>query len=386
MRATQARWTWATALAVALGMIGAALAQDRDNPPAPKKAAGKGPARKGLRAAGGAAPPKEARKKEADPMAAAEPDWPFHWRLRISGGDGRTMLAASYYPSKLRANAPVLLLIHERGVGRSGKDFQQPIADLQGRGLADYLQEQEYAVLVLDLRGHGANPRQALDAKEWQASVGDLQAAYSFLIDRHNRGELNVGKLGVIALGDGANLAAAWAAAGGAVASEGRPTDLGALALVSPVPPEEAQGLRPALPQALASLAPRVPILLVAGKRNNKPVKDAKDLVERHRLSKVVLLDTPLAGQRLLAFQAGVPTTIAKFFEDPIKFRTVEWEPRYLLNPVGFGDVRLITKDQKEQPVEPEAPKAKPAASKKGGAPRKKAAEPDKKKAAEPDR
>jgi acetyl esterase/lipase len=378
MRGIPARWTWATALAVALGTIGAALAQDRGNAPAAKKAAGKAPARKGLRAEGGAAPPKNVRKKGEDPLAA-EPDWPFHYRLRIAGHDG-VPLAASYYPSKLRANAPVLLMIHERGVGRSGKDFEQPIADLKDKGLAEYMQEQEYAVLVLDLRGHGANARQVLGAREWQASVGDLQAAYHFLVDRHNRGELNVGKLGVIALGDGANLAAAWAATGGAVASEGRATDLGAMALISPA--EDAQGLRPSLASALASLAPRVPLLLVAGKKNNEHVKAAKDLVERHRLSKVLLLDTPLHGQRLVAFVPGVPTAIAKFFDDPIKFRTVEWEPRYLLNPVAYSDVKLISKDQ---PAGADAPKAEPAPTKKGAA-KKKAAEPDaKKKAAEGD-
>ena len=39
--------------------------------------------------------------------------------------------------------------------------------------------------------------------------VDDLQAAYQFLVDRHNRGKLNLAKFGVLALGEGANLAAA---------------------------------------------------------------------------------------------------------------------------------------------------------------------------------
>ena len=65
--------------------------------------------------------------------------------------------------------------------------------------------------------------------------VGDLQSAYLFLLDRHNRGELNLAKLGVVALGDGANLAAAWAyQPGAAITSEGRPSDLSALALRAP--------------------------------------------------------------------------------------------------------------------------------------------------------
>ena len=65
----------------------------------------------------------------------------------------------------------------------------------------------------------------------------DLQAGYFFLVDRHNRGDLNLAKLGVIALGDGANLVAAWAfQPGAAVTIEGRPSDLSALVLISPKP------------------------------------------------------------------------------------------------------------------------------------------------------
>ena len=63
----------------------------------------------------------------------------------------------------------------------------------------------------------------------------DLQAAYYFLVDRHNRGDLNLAKLGVVALGDGANLAAAWAyQPGAAITTDGRPSDLSALAMISP--------------------------------------------------------------------------------------------------------------------------------------------------------
>ena len=128
------------------------------------------------------------------------------------------------------------MLVHEKGVGRSGKDFEEPIADLKNLGLAEHLQEEDYAVLVVDLRGHGANPRHEVAAREWQSMTRDLQTAYFFLVDRHNRRELNVAKLGVLALGDAGNLVAAWAASPeGAVTSEGRVSDLGALILVSPV-------------------------------------------------------------------------------------------------------------------------------------------------------
>ena len=60
----------------------------------------------------------------------------------------------------------------------------------------------------MDLRGQGQNPRRALTANDRPLMAEDLQAGYVFLLDRHNRGDFNVAKLGVIALGEGANLAA----------------------------------------------------------------------------------------------------------------------------------------------------------------------------------
>ena len=111
--------------------------------------------------------------------------------------------------------------------------------------------------------GQGQNPRG--QRHDTQQLVEDLQAGYFFLVDRHNRGDLNLAKLGVIALGDGANLVAAWAfQPGAAVTTEGRPSDLSALVLISPKP----EGFGYVLGHVLASLAPRVPLLLLAGDRD----------------------------------------------------------------------------------------------------------------------
>ena len=78
------------------------------------------------------------------------------------------------------------MLIHESG--RSRKDFEEPVLDLKGQGLAEHLQELGYAVLSLDLRGQGQNTRRALAVSDRPRLVEDLQAAYYFLVDRHNRG------------------------------------------------------------------------------------------------------------------------------------------------------------------------------------------------------
>lgn len=271
-----------------------------------------------------------------------------HYRMKLRSIDN-TPLAVTYYPAfpaRQALNAPVVLLIHEKD--RSGKDFEDAITDLKDVGLAEHLQGLGYAVLTLDLRGHGANTRRALSAQDWKMMVNDLQAAYQFLVDRHNRGKLNLSRFGVLAVGEGANLAAAWANyPGGAVSSEGRTSDLGALVLVSPL----ADGEGFVLSQVMAALAPRVPLLLLCGARDvisADPVRAVRPIVERARAqgSRVQLLDSSLHGYKLLRLEPGVSAEITKFFDRTIKIRSpdkpVEWEPRYNLTPVQFFDIQLV--------------------------------------------
>ena len=237
--------------------------------------------------------------------------------------------------------------------------------DLKGQGLAEHLQGLGYAVFSVDLRGQGQNARgQRHDA---QQLIEDLQAGYFFLVDRHNRGDLNLAKLGVIALGDGANLTAAWAfQPGAAITTEGRPSDLSALVLISPKP----EGSGYVLSHLLASLAPRVPLLLLAGDRDN-PSKDAlqsvQQVVQRARLNKVELFPSSLHGYKFLRLEPKITPTIFQFLETALKNRPVEWEPQYNLTPITFGDAQIVmnakpsdarkdqalTKDQAKIPAPP---------------------------------
>ena len=246
----------------------------------------------------GGVPLKKVRPKAGDPLAngvakgknkAAMGDaalGTFHYTFKLHSFDG-SPLAASYYPSKLGPSAPVLILVHESN--RSRKDFEEPVEELKGQGLAQYLQTEGYAIFSMDLRGQGQNPRRVLTGSDRSQLTTDLQSAYFFLLDRHNRGDFNIGKFGIIALGDGANLCVAWANQPGAAAStEGRASDLNAMVLISPYP----QGSGYVLSHALASLAPRFPLKLLAGGKDNAS-KDAVEanrrFVERGRLNKVEL-------------------------------------------------------------------------------------------------
>jgi pimeloyl-ACP methyl ester carboxylesterase len=308
--------------------------------------------RKGGLLAGGAVPPeKGAEARPGDPLTkaaaapaaaqAAPPRWPFHYKFKLVGPSGAG-LQARFYPARGGATAPVILLIHGGGTGHSGQDFEEPVEGLKGKSFAEHLQGLDYAVLVVDRRGLGgtAPARAQVVRTEPAALLTDLQTAYSFLIDRHNRRELNLAKMGAVALGDGANLAVAWAAMpGAAVSSPGRLTDLGGLVLVSP----QLEAFDSRLLTPLASIAPRLPIALLAGTRDAEAFDAARPLVERNRGSQAVQLESRLQADRLLRFDPKIAEMITDFLEDPVKFRTnSEWEPRYLLNPVAAADVTLV--------------------------------------------
>lgn len=339
-------WTVAIVLATTLG---AAAQEARKRNARPLRNQGGAPLRK-VEPRGG-----DPLAKAADAKALGAPGT-YHYTFKLRSFDG-TPLASSYYPSRLGEAAPVVVLIHEKG--RSRKDFEDPVLEFKGRGLAEHLQAAGYAVLAPDLRGQGQNPRRQVSAEEYETMADDLQAAYQFLLDRHNRGELNIGKLGVVGLGEGANLAVAWAyQPGAAVSTEGRAGDLAALALISP----QAEGSGYALSRVAAPVALRVPMLLMAGAKDI-PSRDAVEAVrqdlERGRSNKVETFPSPLHGYKLLRLEPKAADTLVKYLDSNLKNRPGEWEPRYNQLPIAFSDVRTVRPQLKS--AEPRKADEKPA-------------------------
>ncbi len=361
------RKTWTVAIALATTLAVAAQEPGRRRNARP------------LRNQGGAAL-RKVRPGKADPLAkAVDPGaagalGTYHYTFKLRGFDGAP-LAASYYPSKLAATGAVVVLVHEKN--RSRKDFEDPVLEFKGKGLAEHLQNEGYAVFTLDLRGQGQNARRRIGADDPQTLADDLQAVYQFLLDRHNRGELNVGKLGVVGVGEGANLVAAWAyQPGAAVSTEGRAGDLAALALISP----QTEGAGYVFSRVVPPLALRVPMLVMAGAKD-APSKDAvesvrKDL-ERGRANKVETFPSSLHGYKLLRLEPKAADTLVKYLDATLKNRPNEWEPRYNQVPVTFLDVEAVhpkakaaePKKAEPKPAEPKAkadePKAAPDAEKK---------------------
>ena len=103
----------------------------------------------------------------------------------------------------------------------------------------------------------------------------------------------------------------------------------------------------------LSSLAPRVPLLLLAGDRDN-PSKDAiqtvQQMLQRTRLNKVELFPSSLHGYKLLRLEPKLTAAIFPFLETTLKNRPIEWAPEYNLTPVTISDPQVVLNTKSSEP------------------------------------
>jgi pimeloyl-ACP methyl ester carboxylesterase len=197
-------------------------------------------------------------------------------------------LDATYYPSNAKnaKEAPPVVLFH--AWKRDRTDF---------KALAPFLQEQGYAVLAPDFRGHGGSTRQkiddeevALDAAKFRpADFGrmvtlDFLAVRDFLWEKNNEKKLNLNKLCLVGEEMGAAVAMN-AAAFDAQGYEHRnpyygPVQLGrfvkALVLISPEYSFKGLNIEPARRQPYVTQ--NVSIMILAGKGDPKAMHDANQI------------------------------------------------------------------------------------------------------------
>jgi alpha-beta hydrolase superfamily lysophospholipase len=172
--------------------------------------------------------------------------------------------------------------------------------------LALGLQKAGYAVVVPDLRGHGASTLRTtasgredrLDPKTFkkadleliaaaaggrvrdQSAVrGDIEAVRNFIKQRSDAGELDIDRLCVVGSGAGATLAALWTAADWAwppIASGPQGQQVRALVLISPVWATKGLTISPAL--ATDVLKREMPLLVIGGKDDRDATRLADQL------------------------------------------------------------------------------------------------------------
>ena len=181
-----------------------------------------------------------------------------------------------------------------------------------------------------------------------------------FLVDRHNRGELNLSKLGVVGDGRGGEprrglgrLARRGGLDRGPPHRHRRP---------GPGLPDRPEGAGINLAALMNSLAPRIPLLLMAGERDvpsHEAIKKVRGNVEKVRLNRVELFPSSLHGYKLLKLEPRAASVIVRFLDGHTKLKSTEWEPRFNLNPVNYTDIEVVRHAKSPADKEKEKEKVK---------------------------
>lgn len=223
------------------------------------------------------APAQETKAPEAKPAAppAAKIAAPKNFSLPMADG---LKMKFTYYPGGEGKETVPIVLLHP---------FNSKRAEL--KGLAEFLQEGNYAVIVPDLRGHG-DSAEYTDAKtsktvkltpsrltplDFKKIVeSDLESLKGFIVKENNAGNLNVKKLCVIGAEMGATLAIGWAAKDWSWEDRGtqrQGKDIRAIVLLEPQSVYKNVPVAPAL--AAKGVKDEVLFVVLAGNKDPKEPK-----------------------------------------------------------------------------------------------------------------
>lgn len=194
-------------------------------------------------------------------------------------------LHIEYFPSKAGRSATPVILLHD--LKKSGRTLTQLARRLQEPRDGDT--HQSFAVVAVDLRGHGDSKQQEfrgrereidaskLSVQDTRAMVGfDLEAVRRFLVTENDAGRLNLNRTAMVGIGFGGLVAANYAAEDWRVpplATVKQGQDVKALVLVSP--PFKSKGLAMQDALRLPALQTNVSWLLLYGEQDRSYARDA---------------------------------------------------------------------------------------------------------------
>jgi alpha-beta hydrolase superfamily lysophospholipase len=255
--------------------------------------------------------------------------------------DGVQLVVTFLPGSKGKDSVPIILLHMYKG-GR--KDF---------RDLALYLQSLGHAVLIPDLRGHGASTKMAtgttldLSKVAYQKIVdADMEALKAYLMAKNNKQELNIDKLCVVGAELGASVAALWAQVDWSwppLATGKQGQDVKALVLISPQYVCKTLKLADAL-GGHSPVVKELSVLLIVGERNATFLKDTKriyDILKRYHPEPpperkqenqdlfLLKLPTDLQGTNLQTVKKpAIDQLIGQFIELRLVKKNIPWRDR----------------------------------------------------------
>jgi pimeloyl-ACP methyl ester carboxylesterase len=268
-------------------------------------------------------------------------------------------LALTYYPSAERPGSPAakqvtpVVMLHDLKDTRA--IFGSMAARLQGP-VDDPATRPPFAVVTVDLRGHGDSTRQLLpngtqqDLDAAKTNPDNLRAMVTFdmegvrrwLVGKNDEGAFNLNKLCLVGAGMGANVAANWAAQDWAapplaVVKQGQ--DVKALVLISPR--WTYRGLNMQAPMQLTALKRSAVWLLIYGGEEQEVRSDLRRVHEQllrfHPERDVpgasglrsIAWPTSLQGSKLLAQNGpAIEDQVLKFLSMHVATRDLPWISR----------------------------------------------------------
>lgn len=261
--------------------------------------------------------------------------------------DGVT-LHATYFASSAGRNAPVAVLMH----GKGGNRLVWQAGVGTAPGFAQALQANDFAVITLDLRGHGENIAGGTTGKaeatrfvprDYQAMVAmDLEAVKKFIFDEHQKQALNMSKLALVGADFSASVALMYTELDwlkepyddAAVPAQRTPRgqDVRALILLSPDTRVPGLNTNMAVTQ-IRNL--KMPVMIGVGKKDNLDRGSSKklaDLISPKMEDPQYLFlqeyDTKFRGTDLLNKGVGVEPQMYKFLDEFVKKLPIEWRDR----------------------------------------------------------
>jgi len=272
--------------------------------------------------------------KEDHTLSSLRDSWPIH---------------VTYYPSRLKENAAVVVLLHNKGGSR--------LVWIRKGGLAEALQNQGFAVVAVDLRKHGQSKlggaadrkKKGSDSKltrfDYALMVSsDMEAVKRFIFSEHQKKRLNMRKLAVVGAGMSSPVAVVFAANDHAkkphadaptlAARTPKGQDVRALVLLSP------QGSLPGMTinRPMKYLKGRAAFLICVGNRKSRvPLSEATRVYNylkpisddpEKRVNWMNPFPVQLQGTDLLGKRIGVEGAVAAFLKRFVGDLKDPWQDR----------------------------------------------------------
>ncbi len=251
----------------------------------------------------------------------------------------------TYFKSTLGQDAPVVVMLHGKGGNR-----------LIWKSHAEALQKFDYAVVTVDLRGHGESvggsgggtgkksDSSSPKARDYAAMVaGDMEAVKKFLFEEHQKKELNMNKLGIVAADMSTPVAIAYTEfdwektpyddAPTLALRTPKGQDVQVLVLLSPESTAPGINVNKSLGAIRFFGRPVLPVLLAVGSKNKADltaVNKMYDLLAPKKEEHIEIhrYDTPLEGTNLLNKNLGFEKHMVDFLNKYLKDFKSEWRDR----------------------------------------------------------